>query len=48
MTLCDYCDKKAKFTENVWGIKYWCLDCEEEVAWEIYNEVIEELVGDEE
>ena len=40
---CDYCDKVAIFTENVWGCKQWCLDCEEDAAWEIYNEVMEDV-----
>ena len=40
---CNYCDKPAIFTENVWGVKQWCLKCEEEAAWEIYNEVLEDV-----
>jgi len=45
---CDYCyDKDAKYTETCWGIKHWCADCEEEAAWDIYNDLVEEVGGDE-
>ena len=41
--LCDYCGKDAIYTEHIWMSKQWCDDCTETVAWEIYEEVVEEI-----
>lgn len=41
---CQYCSEPATLTESVWGLLFWCLNCEQEAAWEIYNLVLEEGV----
>ena len=49
-TACDYCvapanknDGRTWYTEDIWGIKTWCSNCEEEAAWDIYNDVLDEI-----
>lgn len=52
-TTCDYCWQKAKkddgkmwFTEDIWCTKTWCSHCEEEAAWDIYHDALEEITDD--
>tara|TARA_R110002020_G_scaffold184769_4_gene382030 strand:+ start:935 stop:1084 length:150 start_codon:yes stop_codon:yes gene_type:complete len=40
---CDFCDKPAKYTESIWGCYFWCADCEEEAAWQIYMDSVVEV-----
>jgi|7_EtaG_2_1085326.scaffolds.fasta_scaffold02521_4 hypothetical protein len=41
---CEFCgDAKAKYTEQIWGIYFWCEDCEDDAAWTIYNNSLEEI-----
>ena len=41
--LCDFCAAPAQFVDNIWGVKHWCLECEDAAAWEIYSEAYEEI-----
>jgi hypothetical protein len=41
---CTFCEKKkAEFQDNIWGVYYWCIDCDEEAAWAILDDVSEEV-----
>jgi hypothetical protein len=41
--ICTFCEtKQAVYQENIWGIHFWCADCEEDAAWTIYESIVED------
>tara|TARA_Y100000361_G_scaffold139970_1_gene143536 strand:+ start:325 stop:519 length:195 start_codon:yes stop_codon:yes gene_type:complete len=42
-SVCSYCGERAHFTETVWADLFWCINCEEDAAWEIYSNAHEQI-----